>query len=67
MEGHGEMIYVALGSYVILKRKDATKIVRGLIAAMDKGLTVACKTGLPFTRNWNFLFLLVEQGLRISH
>jgi UDP:flavonoid glycosyltransferase YjiC (YdhE family) len=35
---HKSVIYIALGSHVILKREDATKIVHGVLATMEKGL-----------------------------
>jgi hypothetical protein len=34
---HKSIIYIALGSHVILKREDATKIVHGVLAPVEKG------------------------------
>jgi hypothetical protein len=64
LEKHDQTIYIALGSHVILPREDATKIVLGLIEAMDKGIMngVIWAVGLPGRKDFDRKLVLTVGG-----
>jgi hypothetical protein len=68
LERHDKTIYIALGSQVILRHEDATKIIHGLIQAMDNSLIngVIWAVGLLGRKDFDWGLVLTVSGRKMT-